>query len=83
MRDSDIGERLKKAREALGLSQAEIAEKLRVDRTTITKKETGDRGTSPAELKQFAQIYNQPVTYFLEDSSSHTTFDAGDRSNPF
>jgi transcriptional regulator with XRE-family HTH domain len=83
MKDSNIGERLRAAREALGLSQAEVSEKMQLERSTIAKKETGDRGTTPSELAQFAEIYNQPVTYFFEESSGRAVFSDGDRSNPF
>ncbi|MET4043103.1 transcriptional regulator with XRE-family HTH domain [Bradyrhizobium sp. RT6a] len=68
-RDTDaerrrIGERLRQAREYLGLSQDEVARHLAVTRTAITGIETGQRRVEALELKKLSELYKQPSSYF-------------------
>jgi transcriptional regulator with XRE-family HTH domain len=59
-----LGERLRQAREYLGLSQEEVATYLKVPRTALTGVEGGQRRVEAIELKRLAELYRQPVSYF-------------------
>jgi transcriptional regulator with XRE-family HTH domain len=60
-----IGERLRKAREYLGLSQEEAATHLQIPRTAISLIESGQRKVDLLELKKLAALYQRPVGYFV------------------
>ena len=62
-----MGERLRQAREYLGLSQDEVARHLKVPRTALTNIESGQRRTDALELKKLADLYRQAVSYFTGD----------------
>lgn len=59
-----LGERLRQAREYLGLSQEEVAMYLKVPRTALTGVENGQRRVEAIELKRLAELYRHPVSYF-------------------
>lgn len=63
--DEAVGERIAKAREFLGLTQATVAERMRLARTTEVAIEQGRRPVSVAELYQYAEILSRPLDYFL------------------
>lgn len=58
-------ERLKAAREQAGLTQVEVAKKLRKPQSFVSKSESGERRIDPVELKHLARIYEKPISYFL------------------
>ena len=60
-----VGQRIAKAREFLGLTQAVVAEKLGLARTTQVAIEQGRRPVSVAELYRYAEVLSRPVDYFL------------------
>lgn len=62
---AELGERLRRSREYLGLSQGEVAEHLSLSRPAITNMESGRRKVSTFELARLAQLYRQPYEYFL------------------
>jgi transcriptional regulator with XRE-family HTH domain len=57
--------RLRKAREAAGLTQVEVALRLAKPQSYMSKVETGERRIDPIELARFAEIYGRDVAYFL------------------
>jgi transcriptional regulator with XRE-family HTH domain/Zn-dependent peptidase ImmA (M78 family) len=63
--DEAVGERIAKAREFLGLTQATVADRLGLARTTQVAIEQGRRPVSVAELYQYAEILSRPLDYFL------------------
>lgn len=71
--DQKIGERLRQARVDTGLTQREAAKYLHCDHSTLAKKETGDRPVYASELAQFANLYGQSVTYFVEPIDNNTS----------
>ena len=56
-----LGARLRKAREYLGLSQDEVAKYLDIPRTALSHIESGQRRIDALELKKVAAIYKRPV----------------------
>lgn len=62
-----LGEKLKEAREYLDLSQDEVAKKIGIARAAISLIETGQRKVDALELKEFARIYQRPISYFTDD----------------
>jgi transcriptional regulator with XRE-family HTH domain len=60
-----VVERLKNARQEMGLKQIEVAKKFGKPQSFISKAERGERRLDVMELKQFADIYKKPLSYFL------------------
>ncbi len=63
-----IGERIRQARDELGLTQADLGSRIGLDRTAIAKIETGRRRVSAAELVQLAAALDRPIDWFVTDS---------------
>jgi Zn-dependent peptidase ImmA (M78 family)/DNA-binding XRE family transcriptional regulator len=69
MDQAKIGERLRVARLATGLTQEQAAEKLGVARTTLVAIEGGDRQPRPEELVALARLYGVGVHSILRPSA--------------
>lgn len=71
--------RLVAARRAAGLTQVEVAEILNQPQSYVSRCESGERRIDPVELSDFAAIYDQPLSYFLDKSpySSRKRIDTG------
>ena len=69
-----LAERLREAREYLGLSQEFVAQQTSISRVAISAIENGKRKVEALELTALAALYKYPVTYFfdgaLEEPSS-------------
>jgi transcriptional regulator with XRE-family HTH domain len=61
---SELGERLKQAREYLELSQDEVAKKIGLPRTAVSLIESGQRRIDALELQKLAELYQRPVSSF-------------------
>lgn len=55
-------EKLRKYRKKRGFTQKQVAEKLKVSRTTVTKWETGNSYPSINTLKMLTRIYKCKIT---------------------
>jgi transcriptional regulator with XRE-family HTH domain len=62
-----LGEKLKKLREYLGMSQQYVAECTGVPRTAVSDIERGQRKVDAVELTKFARLYQQPVSWLLDE----------------
>ena len=60
-----IAQRLREAREYVGLSQEHVAQALGLSRPAITNIETGNRRVEAVELDKLATLYRQSVTFLL------------------
>lgn len=69
--DSEIGERLRIAREAAGLTQAAAAEKICVARTTIVAIERGQRRIKTNELQELCSHYGTSANAILRQEAVH------------
>jgi transcriptional regulator with XRE-family HTH domain len=58
-------ERFRQARIESGLSQEEVADKLGVSQSLVSRAESGDRRIDIIELQAFADIYRKPLSFFL------------------
>ena len=49
-----------------GLTQNEVARRLRRSQAFVSKSESGDRRVDVIELQAFARLYGKPVGHFLD-----------------
>lgn len=68
-----MAERLREAREYIGLSQDEVATALGLSRPSITNIELGVRKVEATELNKLARLYRKTLDFLLtgEESSSN------------
>jgi transcriptional regulator with XRE-family HTH domain len=59
-------ERLRKARLEAGLSQDQVAKKIRRPQSHISNIESGQQRVDVVELQRFAKLYNKPIGYFIK-----------------
>jgi transcriptional regulator with XRE-family HTH domain len=62
-----LSERLKVAREYVGLKQDDVAKKLGIPRSALSNIEAGSRKVDAIELAQMAKLYQRPVAWFTGD----------------
>lgn len=67
---AELGRRLRQAREACGLTQDEVAEKLSVARPTVAQMELGNRAVNSVELDRLAYLYARDIREFLAEDFS-------------
>jgi transcriptional regulator with XRE-family HTH domain len=63
-----LSERLREAREYLGLSQQFVSEQTGIPRVAVSAIENGKRRVEALELEALARLYKYPITYFLDGS---------------
>lgn len=56
--------KLKAARINAGLTQASVAKRLKKPQSFVSKCESGERRVDVVELRQFADLYRKPLSYF-------------------
>lgn len=61
-----LGQRIKQARESMGMSQGEFARAVGKDQSDISQYETGKRKIAAVDLLTFAKVLNVPIVYFYE-----------------
>lgn len=69
-RSQFIGERIRSARQAAGLSQKELAEKIGFESATaISLIEAGERKIGVVEMEKITKILERDIKYFLGEES--------------
>lgn len=68
-----MGERVRLARTARGLSQEDLARKVDLTRPAISQIESGKRGIDSVELVAISKALQKPLEFFLEDSPDEET----------
>ena len=63
----DLGQRLKSAREAIGLTQQRVAGQVELTRVAISQIESGHRTVSSLELRRLSRLYGRDMVSFLEE----------------
>jgi len=64
-----LGARIATARERCNFSQAQLAELVSVNRSAISKIESGNRRVGAVELQRFAGALGRPLEWFLESET--------------
>ena len=59
-------ERLQKARLEAGLTQVQVAKKLKRPQSYISTIETGQQRVDVVELQKFAKLYDRDINYFFK-----------------
>ena len=59
-------ERLRKARREAGLTQVEVAKKLKRPQSHISNIETGQQRVDIVELQRFVRLYGKDIKYFIK-----------------
>ena len=59
-------EKLRKARLEAGLSQDQVAKKIRRPQSHISNIESGQQRVDVIELKRFAKLYGKNIGYFIK-----------------
>src|ERR1700693_5906305 len=65
----ELGQRLRASRERMGMSQQEVADRLKLPRTAISLIESGQRQVSTIELTQMATLFRRSVSELLEPTA--------------
>ena len=60
-------ERLRKAREEAGLTQIQVAKKLKRPQSHISNVESGQQRVDVVELQFFAKLYSKDIKYFIKN----------------
>ena len=61
----EVGSRISEARRVLGLNQTQLGEPLGIDRSAISRIESGARAVDSLELSTIARTLNRPIDWFL------------------
>lgn len=72
-----FSDELKKLRKRDGLSQAELADKIGVSRSTISMYENGQREPDFETLEYLADVFNVPMSMLINGNSPATNCDDG------
>jgi transcriptional regulator with XRE-family HTH domain len=75
--DQEIGARLRRRRESLGISRTSVAAALDLDAETVEAFETGERRMSARQLQQLCGVLDAPPSCFLVADDEFTP--QGDR----
>ena len=67
---STIGERVRTARTGTRRTQDEVADALRIDRSSVVRLEAGQRKVSALELAALAELFDVPLSYFLSPQAN-------------
>ncbi|OWK43386.1 helix-turn-helix domain-containing protein [Fimbriiglobus ruber] len=69
-----VGQRLAEARKTRGITQEVAAEHLGISRPTFIAIEKGERAAKSTEIIKLAELYGQPVNYFVRVAEPVTDF---------
>jgi transcriptional regulator with XRE-family HTH domain len=70
---AELGERVREARLALGLSQDALATRLGIDRSAVARVEGGQRQVSALELMRLSETLEVPLAHFVNRPPSAVT----------
>ena len=59
-------ERLRKARREAGLTQVQVAKKLKRPQSYVSNIESGQQRVDVVELGRFAKVYEKDINYFIK-----------------
>ena len=67
MDQKELGSRIRRARERIGVSQEALAEAVNRDQKAISEYENGKRKLPAVEVPTYARALGVPISYFFED----------------
>ena len=67
---ANMAKRIRAARKTVGMTQAELAEKMGLDQPTIANYERGHRAINVTDLPRLAEILEVSILYFFEGEHS-------------
>jgi transcriptional regulator with XRE-family HTH domain len=67
-----LGDRLRKAREYVGLKQEDVARHLDIPRSALSHMEAGQRRVEALELARMARLYQRPTSWFTDEQPSQS-----------
>lgn len=70
-----VGQRLRTARETLGLTQDDVAGALGIPRTSVLAMEAGRRNVTALELRRLARLYRRSVQWLLGEEEDAAAVD--------
>lgn len=70
-----VGARIAQARENIGMSQTELADRIELNRTVLNKIENGNRPARDLEIKNIANVLNISTDYLLGNSNKKHYYD--------
>jgi len=73
--DTVVGQRIKARRQALKLTQTQLAEKIGVTFQQVQKYENGTNRVSAARLWNIAAVFEVPITFFFDSIDETLTED--------
>lgn len=62
----EFTERLRTARVESGLTQVQVAKKLKRPQSYVSNIESGQQRVDVVELKKFAKLYDKDINYFIK-----------------
>jgi transcriptional regulator with XRE-family HTH domain len=65
LKPEELGQRIRQAREARGLTQEQLAERIARDQRSVSEYESGKRRIYAHDLPNIARALNVPVMYFF------------------
>lgn len=71
-----LGDKIKKLRKTIGMTQQELADAVGIKRSTIGMLESNKQGTSNDTLLKLAKILNTTIDYLLSDNAQEPTIDS-------
>jgi Zn-dependent peptidase ImmA (M78 family)/transcriptional regulator with XRE-family HTH domain len=64
----ELGRRIAEARSDFGMTQADLAASIGLERTALVRVEAGERKISAAELVTLAEVLDRPIDWFFTES---------------
>ena len=71
-----LGQRIRSAREAKGISQEEFAARIGRDQRAVSEYENGKRKITVTDLPHFADVLGVPLSYLYEEALTSDSLDA-------
>ncbi len=71
-----LAQRLREAREYIGLLQEEVATALDIPRASVSAIESGKRRVSSLELRRLGRLYRRPVAWLLGEEGAEVDMNA-------
>lgn len=71
----DIGEKVKRLRKSMGLTQTELGEKIGVQKNAVSKWETNRVIIPTSTIKALAELFQVPTSYLIDDNRIVTNDD--------